>query len=390
MRTREQDGDSPEDRPEVVWNEERADRLRPNAFHVSYSREEVALQFGEGRRDGASEDLVLEQRAQVVLSPVLAKRLAVRLARRLRDHERRFGPLDLTPPQRAETAPSRTIGRTARRLESEDLPETARRLVRAVRDLGVVHGLERSFKFLERTLLTRRLLTGFRRDALPPDGPERLHDICRRSGMPADHLATLDERLPEAAVVLLGFEQDDAGSTVRAYLEFPPPRDPSGAPRFRRGPFTSHLGFKWDPADPGRKAVTRYTCHPGLSIEEMGERIDALYAGREAEDQTAVVHGILEHAARKGPGDAFLYFEAEEEGNPRISFDLNLYAANLRMNDLTAFLSDLCLHYAVPYRDFHRHYEPVQDRIFGHLTGGLDRKGRDFTTVYFGEKGTTL
>ena len=385
MAIEEEDGDGGESRedPEVIWNEERADRLRPNAFHVTYSREEVELQFGEGRRDGASEELVLEQRAQIILSPVLAKRLAVRLAGHLTGYERRFGPLDLTPPRRAETAPSMIIGRTDPRLESEGLPEAARRLVRAVRDLGVVHGLERSFKFQERSLLTRRLLVGFRRDALPSDGPERLDGICRRSGMPADHLAAFRERLPEAGVVLLGFEQDDAGTTVRAYLEFPPPR--AG-----REPFTAHLGFKWDPADETRRAVTRYTCHPGLSIEAMAERVDAVYAGREAEDQTAVVHGILAHAAKKGPGDAFLYFEAEEAGNPRISFDLNLYAANLRMNDLTAFLSDICLHYHIPYRDFHRHYEPVQDLIFGHLTGGLDRRGRDFMTVYFGEKGTTL
>lgn len=392
MGIEEEDGDRGGSRegPEVIWNEERADRFSPNAFHVTYSREEVELQFGEGRRDGASEELVLEQRAQIVLSPVLAKRLALRLQKQVQDHERRFGPLDLTPPRRAETAPSMIIGGTDRRLESEGLPETARRLVRAVRDLGVVHGLERSFKFQKHSLLTHRLLLGFRREALPSDGPERLDDICRRSGMPADHLAAFRERLPEAGVVLLGFEQDDAGSTVRAYLEFPPPRDPSGRILAGREPFTAHLGFKWDPADANRKATTRYTCHPGLSVEAMAERVDAHYAEREAGDQTAVVRGILEHAAKKGPGDAFLYFEADEAGNPRSSFDLNLYAANLRMNDLTAFLSDICLHYHIPYRDFHRHYEPVQNLIFGHLTGGLDRRGRDFMTVYFGEKGTTL
>lgn len=384
-------GNAPDGPPEVLWNEAEAVRIHAQAAHVNYTREEFGLRFGDGRRDSTSNDLVFESRAQILLSPVLAKRLALRLQQQMREYERRHGPLDSKPRSRPDRASPDSIGRTPPRLKLDDLPEAARSLVQQVQDLGVVCGLERSFKFMQRVFLTRRLLLGFRRDTLPPGGTSRLVDMCMAAGMPEEHLAAFQEHLADAAIVLLGFEQEGEQSMFRAYLEF--------GHRFRNGgsdasnplePFTIHLGYKWDPADETRNATTQYTCFPGLSSEAMIERIRAVYGYRDSTNSLAVAEAILDCARRKCPEDAFLYFEAEEENNPRLSFDLNLYAANLRMNELLPFLSDICTFYAIPFQDFHPWYEAVQDSFFGHLTGGLDRNGRDFMTVYFGEKGSTL
>lgn len=384
-------GNSPDVPPEVLWNEAEAVRIHAQAAHVNYTREEFGLRFGDGRRDSTSHDLVFESRAQILLSPVLAKRLALRLQQHMREYEHRHGPLDSKPRPRLDRASPDFIGRTAPRLKLDDLPEAARSLVQQVQDLGVVCGLERSFKFIQRIFLTRRLLLGFRRDTLPPGGTSGLVDICMAAGMPEDHLAAFQEHLAEATIVLFGFEQEGEQSTFRAYLEF--------GHRFRNGlskapkllePFTIHMGYKWDPDDPTRKATTRYTCFPGLSSEAMLERIRTVYGYRDSTDPLAVAEAILDCARRKGPEDAFLYFEAEEENHPRLSFDLNLYSANLRMNELLPFLSDICTLYGIPFQDVYAWYEPVQGAVFGHLTGGLDRNGRDFMTVYFGEKGSTL
>jgi hypothetical protein len=84
-----------------------------------------------------------------------------------------------------------------------------------------------------------------------------------------------------------------------------------------------------------------------------------------------------------------LYVEVEEEGNPRVSFDLNLYWANLLLGELYPYLLMMCRHFGIPEEDFHRHYEPVKTQIFGHLSGGTDRHGRDFLTVYYGVKGSS-
>jgi len=73
-----------------------------------------------------------------------------------------------------------------------------------------------------------------------------------------------------------------------------------------------------------------------------------------------------------------------EENNPRSSFDLNVYSANLRMKEVYPFLVQMCRHYSIPDETFQALYEQVKDMIFGHLAGGIDRKGKDFLTVYFG------
>lgn len=381
---------SPDGPPEVLWNEEHAVRIHAQAAHVNFTREEVGLRFGDGRRDDSGE-LVFESRAQVLLSPVLAKRLALRLHHHMREYQHLHGPLHPKPRSQPDRASPDLIGKAPSRLKLDDLPEAARSLAQQVRNLGAVYGLERSFKFLPGVFLTRRLLLGFRRDTLPPDKTSRIVDICQGAGMPDDHLAAFQEHLAEATIVLLGFEQEGEQSTFRAYLEF--------GHRFRNGssqasrllePFTIHMGYKWDPEDPTRKATTRYTCFPGLSSEAMLERIRAVYGNRDSTDPLAIAEALLECARGKSPEGVLLYFEAGEEDHPRISFDLNLYAANLQMNEMLPFLSDICTLYGIPFQDVYAWYEPVQGAVFGHLTGGLDRNGRDFMTVYFGEKGSTL
>ena len=44
---------------------------------------------------------------------------------------------------------------------------------------------------------------------------------------------------------------------------------------------------------------------------------------------------------------------------------------------------------SLPVEKFHALYEAVKAKKFGHLTGGIDREGRDFLTVYFTEKRDT-
>jgi hypothetical protein len=66
-----------------------------------------------------------------------------------------------------------------------------------------------------------------------------------------------------------------------------------------------------------------------------------------------------------------------------------MYQADLRLGELYPLLLQICWHYGIPYDEFNKHYEPIKTQKFGHLTGGVDREGRDFLTVYFGEKGSS-
>ncbi len=45
----------------------------------------------------------------------------------------------------------------------------------------------------------------------------------------------------------------------------------------------------------------------------------------------------------------------------------------------------ICRHYSIPEEQFHKLYEPAKSHILEHLAGGIDRQGRDFFTIYYGE-----
>ncbi len=141
------------------------------------------------------------------------------------------------------------------------------------------------------------------------------------------------------------------------------------------------LGFKWAAKGPAKAAVARYTCHPLLSVAGIARRLDALYEGRSDGPSLRATHDILQLAARRVGNDSFVYVEAAEEGNPRKSFDLNLYKARLRVDELRPMLSPLAQRYAIDGLD--NVYGEAGALRFGHLSGGLGRDGRDFLTVYY-------
>jgi len=95
--------------------------------------------------------------------------------------------------------------------------------------------------------------------------------------------------------------------------------------------------------------------------------------------------GMIEMGSRKVGHDKYLYLEVNEENNPRSSYDINLYGANLRLEEVYPFFLRMCRHYEIPDEQFQSLYDPVRTRTLGHIAGGLDRKGKDFLTVYFGE-----
>ncbi|HOG18037.1 MAG TPA: DUF3467 domain-containing protein [Syntrophales bacterium] len=360
-----------------------------NAFRVEHREGEIALLFGErlpGPAGTAGEAARMIRR--IVLSPASVKRLQILLDAAVRDYGSRYGMLGEAP----QAEPVRQGGATAPGPESSPAVrgEKALRLVRLVRDLDVPYGFERSFKGMPATLLGKRFLIGFKKDMLREDPPERLAILCRAIGMPADDLAEFCRLLPEANIVLFGYEEGATSSVYKAYLEFGKKfetvvrENPDGP-----ASFLLHLGFKWDTADSTRHTRARYICYPSFSVQAILERVaDVFYARRQA-CPFDIVKGIVDLALRRMRDDEFLYLEVTEEGNPRRSFDINMYRANLALRDLSPWLEMMRRHYGIAAEAFSALYDPAEPQIFGHLSGGIDRLGRDFLTVYFGVKGSS-
>jgi hypothetical protein len=339
------------------WVDPGVPALRAEVCQVQGTREEMALLLGT-RTD--SERARLERR--IVLTPSLAKQLAAALAGAAPD-------------------PNATPAGTTRSAASEsDAPAAARPMLGLVRALNVGFGFEKSFKMSAGILQGDRVILGVR-TALA--APRAILEICRELGMPQAHLAQLEARLPEANTAGFGFEGGARGDSFKVYLEFwerlrerlqEDPRNVEPALLF--------LGFKWDARGAGPGIVARYTCHPRLSVKGILRRMAPLYGDPSA--SAAAAREIMAlAAARIARDDSFVYVEAEEQGNPRRSFDLNLYKAGLRVADLRLPLSRLCERYSIPGAQFESLLDECGTRPFGHLSGGSGRGREDFLTVYY-------
>jgi hypothetical protein len=346
---------------------------------VSDSGEDITLLFGGEEAD---------QCARIIMSPFSAKRLCLLLQSAVGDYEAESG---LPYGPRGETAPVTNLlqvdtqdGETASRGEQGD------RLIRIVRGLGVHYGIESSFKLFDGTVLSNRFLIGFKKETLRNDPGALLTAVCTGIGMPKICLGKFCEMLPEATIVLFGYEENGSNSVYKAYLEFGQhfekvirdnPREPA--------PLLIHLGFKWNTVQNDTYTTARYVCYPSFSVETIVEKLSSIFYADRHRPVFEIARSLIEIASPRTRPDEFLYAEVAEANNPRRSFDINMYRANLRMVDLYPLLSRIFRYYRIPDDIFHGLYDRVKLQIFGHLSGGIDREGRDFLTLYYGVKGSS-
>jgi hypothetical protein len=361
----------PEPEPELRWIDAGVSELRADICQVKSTRGETALLFGTRQPAAAGGGPLAKLERRVLLSPRLAKQLAVGLAGALRELEARGAMENATP-----------AGSIVSAATDDDAPAAALPLLRLVRGLGAGFGFEKSFKMSAAGLLDDRIILGLRTRLADPGA---LLGVCRGIGMPQDFAERFAQALPQANTVGFGYEGDGRGGGLyKAYLEFwdrlwqrvqSEPRNTDPAPLF--------LGFKWDASDAARRALAHYTCYPLLSVSGIERRLERLYEGRRDSPSLQATRRVLADAARRLGAGSFVYVEAAEEGNPRQSFDLNFYKARLRLGELQGALQALCAGYAISAEALEKTLAAAGDRQLGHLSGGIGRDGRDFLTVYY-------
>lgn len=81
----------------VVWREEAMATQFANVVNVQSTREQVDLFFGTNRtwNPESGGPVTVELSNRIILTPLAAKRLSTILANVLREHERRYGALDV-------------------------------------------------------------------------------------------------------------------------------------------------------------------------------------------------------------------------------------------------------------------------------------------------------
>jgi len=373
-------------REEILWDDSRARSAYADVFNVTTSGKDVCLLFGTSRI-GKSDKGAIEADLthSIVLGPLSAKHLAVQLNHAIQEHESKYGLQGAgsdPPPSPLKTGPQGI------KPPVFDGREKARALFGAIKTLNVPMGFERSFKIFDGSLLSNRFLLGLSKVSIKGNADEKLIELCGSIGMPESLLAVFKQSLPKGNYIHFGFEQDQKGAVYKVYLEFWKEIQ-AGFKRSLQRPGLSllHIGLKWDVSDPARNALTRYVWHPWLLPGEIMERVsEALGMDKNAPPKQAAQDLLSVAIARVPPHDV-LYLDVSEEGNPRRSFDINVYRANLLVEEIYPLLSVLCRRFSIRYDSFHTLYERIKKMRLGHLAGGIDREGKGFFSIYYGVEG---
>ena len=374
----------PDSQLTIEWDDTSARSYSADVAQVKASRDGFMLLFGRrryGKQDQNGHRVPLE--TLINLNPVAAKRLAIQLDTVLRQHEAQFGPHIKRTNRHPELLPTPSIPTPVFR--SARGTDRVKVLFRFLEDYQVSPAFERSLSFQNQALQTDRFLLGFEKRQIGPNADEKIVHACMQMGMPEDFLDVLLKHLPAAKIVGFGFGEDKDSCIIKAYLELGAPFYRAGSSVQRSDSYLSHIGLKWDADDRSRKALARYTCFPGGTNREVQKHLSEGFYGGTASGPLEFVTGILEVAATKDLNLRFDLLNVTEDNNPRASYDINVYGANLQLNAIQTFLLSICRYYRIPEETFGNHYEKVKNHILGHIAGGKHRNGQDFLTLYFGE-----
>lgn len=338
----------------TAWKTSEGRTSHSDGVNVLVTRPEVTLDFcsTDAAINAPAADLAPVV-ARIVINPHMAKRLAGTLAEVVRKHESIYGSID------------------------EEALAGGKLLQSLVRDLGVPHGFEYSFKMCEGVLLADRFLITMGKASLGKEYRRKVFELCTRLRVPASFLEAMDASIAEANMIHFGFESSEKGGMHKVYLEYPLAA--------LTEPTLLHRSYKWDPLRPERHATGTYVRYPLLSYEETAERLRGLLAECRKPGAFEIADEILRLAMPRLK-KSFHYLEVAEEGTPRKSFDVNLYSANLTMGECAPLLLRLAARYSIATEEFSTRLDAIKKTRFGHLTGGIDREGRDFFTIHFGVK----
>jgi hypothetical protein len=240
-------------------------------------------------------------------------------------------------------------------------------------------GFERSFKMVGGEVLTDRFLAGIHKADLSPPA---LMSLCQQMGMPEDLIPVLRQGAQDANAFHFGYEASAKTGLYKVYIEFASRLGAVHSSGSARQPIVLHLAYKWDVLDPGRATVARYEYHPGLLPGGIIGRLAALHEGVSGGAVCHRVKAIVELAAGRTP-EPLMYLEVSEDNNPRASFDLKLHDACLAIGEIESSLHVLGGHLGIAADRLRPVLDPIRDKRVSHLSGGINREGREFLTVYY-------
>jgi hypothetical protein len=259
----------------------------------------------------------------------------------------------------------------------------ASEVIGLVEALGAPYGLERSVKITSGALADDRCLISVGREAFGNNPTERVMQMGNALHLPPSFADQLPISLAHADVVHFGYEAAAGEEIYKIYCEYTADVRRAMAAG-NQVPVLVHLAYKWSASNSESRAITRYTWLPFRTRRELEGKLKDLVPMTEAPIAHRCTFDLISRVAAYADSGELLLMEVEEPGNPRRSCDLNVYDADLHMNEIADLLDAALRDFAVPKARAQSVFEPAKDRALGHLSAGVARNGREFVTIYFG------
>jgi hypothetical protein len=292
-----------------------------SAFRASVEERCIAIDFGSVR-GRAIDEVRIALSHRILLDGEAAARLVSALNACLREHESRWR---IATPGEASDTVSRAP--SSSHAEPDAAGQKASLLFRIMDELHAPHMYERSVRLTDQTLAANRFLLSLNRQAVKGDFRQAALGLCDRLAMPAPFRALAEQHLDTARALHLGFEGDER-ILFKYYIEYD--RTAQAASRAAPdAPSTLHIAFKWDGSDPEHRVISRYFLYPPLTEARILERMSRIYHTAGNSQSLEIARGVLAVACTRVDAESLQYIEVQEDGNDRLSFDLNFYDAGL-------------------------------------------------------------
>lgn len=300
-------------------------------------------------------------------------------------------PMVQPPPP--PSPPSHSAGAAPRVAPDTPAAHWAQRLREAVQRLVPDPVEERSLRLSPGRVQAHRFLlsVGGARLAGGRAGlPAAALQLAEALGWPAHQQPALRSLFETADHLHAGFEADGEQATLKLYAEYELDGLRAAQARLDGAPLLQFAALKWRPqagpdwrGDSGPVLRTDYHALPGHDGQACAELAQGLLGEAPDELRRAVVQALLQASRRLPPGPLPL-LRVSEPGQPRQSFDLRLYDAQMQVGELQPLLQVLGRVLDLPGPAFDALCGQMLTRRLGHLAAGLHRDGQPFVSLYFG------
>lgn len=240
------------------------------------------------------------------------------------------------------------------------------------------YGYERSIKFTRSGVFDSRFLVTF--PAVAIEMGADLSGLLHRLRCPS--VAAAEALLKRGSILHLGVEEGQSASVCKFYVE--------DADRIRDlweqeslpddGEFAVHRSIKWQ-LGASSWVETKYDWLPATTEKGLLQRASVCLP-----EAVPLLQQILTQVPSACPMGNLQLLRVSEASNPRLSLDLNLYDAQMRVSSLRDVSSSLLATdaFASLLKSSMAALDTIGNELLGHVAFGVGRDGENFLTVYYG------